>query len=354
MTDKTMDENVINFPTRSRRSQGESADVQKAALSKEQFERVDVDARRKVDGIIKKYPLIKEESNRIKIATNLWWILEELERCSPNISRREVLYAAGQGSGTNSTKRLPYFAINPGLSDQVIKKKSNRLTKHISKYLAIVDAASDLVNKDKWVLRQRLIEGTSYSPSHPSHIVPDAPSEDLEIEGWDDIATAIQDIAQKVSNKHHLPRFFERVRALGIEYNGGLRQRVHYSTKQCDLQNTPMPALIRDEDLPPGPIVYLGEIRVCDDIPCTMRLKPGYSGGEKERELKSSVEAVVRDVSVKGAATPVLHAHIGLLPLGRRNVVAPALLLRPETYVRSAEEFAEFVSLGGTKYAWRK
>jgi hypothetical protein len=128
---------------------------------------------------------------------------------------------------------------------------------------------------------------------------------------------------------------------------------MRYSPMQRDLQETPLPALIRYKELPPRPSVYLGAIRACDDIPCTLRVGLGYGQGEKESELRERlIEAGVEDESVKGVATPVLHADVELLPLGRQNTIAPVLLLRPKTYIRSAEEFTEFLPFGGHK--WRR
>jgi hypothetical protein len=143
MTEKTMDENVIPFPARSQLPQDESTRELRAALSKEQFERFDANARRVFDTKIKKRPLIQRDSERVKIATNLWRILDELENGSRSISKRQVLHAAGQGKGTDSTKRLPYFAINPELSEEEIKKRVKRLTKKIAIYLNIIAAVSN-------------------------------------------------------------------------------------------------------------------------------------------------------------------------------------------------------------------
>ena len=135
----------------------------------------------------------------------------------------------------------------------------------------------------------------------------------------------MQDIARRVSNKYDLPRFFERVRALGIEERlGGLSEPMRSSPKQRDLQGTPLPALIGDEELPPRPSAYLGAIRVCDDIPCTVRVRLGSGKGEKESELRGRlIDAGIEDEFVKGLAAPVLHVDVELLPLGRQNERGP-------------------------------
>ncbi len=204
-----------------------------------------------------------------------------------------------------------------------------------------------------------MVDGTYYSPLQEDI---DALDIDLNIEGWFDVQTAIQEAATRISSKYDLPRFFKRVREVGIiapqaerktRYDT-LNQRTDRWPKQWDLQETPLPALVPTDELLPCPSVRLGEIRVCDDIPCVIHLdfateeeqemEPPEELRERKKMLKLKdrlLEAGLESVSVKGVATSVLIASLELLPVGRQNIVTPILSLTSRTYIASDEEFTQ-------------
>ncbi|MBV8105878.1 MAG: hypothetical protein JO223_14885 [Hyphomicrobiales bacterium] len=349
MNDKPISDNIISFPGHPRGSNEAMKEERKAALSEKQFEQSKTRIRAAIDAKKTKRPLLKE-SERIRFANNLWRIFQELNRNSPPVTPRDVLYAAGQGQGTDSTKRLPYFALDPDLPALVRDKRARKLQKKFSGYEKLVSKAVELSGKDELVLMRTLIYGTWYSPTTEDI---EAAEEDIIIEGWANIETAVKTIGANVTRKYNLPRFFKLVSDLAIESDltDALPQRAPL-VGRLDLRDMPLPALVRTDELPPHPSVYLGEIRVCDDIPCVIHVGLGLGDGEIESELRERVsEALLERASLKGSATPVLLAWLELIPLGRQNAVTPVLRLTSTTYVASAEDFDEFVTFGGEK--WR-
>ena len=314
MKSKTKDENIIRFPGRSQGAQTPSKQERKAALAEEQFKRSDANARKIVTRKFADRTLKLKESERFTVACNLWQILCELEQDSPSVSKRDVLHEAGLVRGsTNSTNRLYYFAFNASklMTPDKKARRIKALAQKISTYVKIVRAAAKLSRKDEWILIQRLIDGTSYSPLQKDI---DAVDTDINDEGWDNVVEAIQAASTKVASKYNLPHFFKLVRGrvdrlaeieLAHEIVDGrakiancidkFNQRTSCSPKQLDLEDTLLPALLRADNLPPRPSVYLGEIRLCEDIPCTIHLHPlllpeTWPIDNKEQEEEREVE----------------------------------------------------------------
>jgi hypothetical protein len=101
--------------------------------------------------------------------------------------------------------------------------------------------------------------------------------------------------------------------------------------------------------------VCLGEIRICDDIPCAIHTTLDWGEEVEETEEKELCERVLqagfKSASVEGNATPVWLAHLELLPFGRQNIVRPVLRLTSRTHIASAEDFSELTPFGGSE--WR-
>jgi hypothetical protein len=342
-----MNDNVIPYPGRSQGAQTQSKEERKAGLAEEQFKRSDATARKVVMRKFETRPLMHKESERLTVACNVWQILAGLEEGPQRISKRDVLNAAGLvHSATDSTKRLYYFAFDASkpMSPEKKAKRVQALTKSINKYVNIVRAVASLSGKDEWELIQKLIDGTLYSPLQKDI---DATDIDINVEGWADVETAIQETAARISTKYDLPGFFKLVRDLGI----GMDWKGEPSQGQSawKFEETPLPALVATHRLQLRPSVYLGEVRVCDDIPCTIVLCYEFGDGEKESLLRRRLrKSGLENATVKGIATPVLRASLELLPLGRQNIVTPVLRLTPWTYIASAENFTGFEALGGS------
>lgn len=351
MKDKTMDENVIAFP---KRAQPKSKEEHKAAQSNEQFKQSDASIRGFIEENFRKKPMVESKDDRIRLANNLWKILADVQ---PKASTKNILHAAGKGSDFDSTKRLSYYALNPDLSDAIKEKRALKLAKKVQHYTTIVSAAAKLSNTDESNLIKQLVNGTYYSQ------LPDSGHADIDVnaEGWHNVESAIKTAANKISTKYNLQHFFKSIRDLGIVDLTPIQlrrfsQRTGQPTRQWDLQEPPI--LVLTDELPPRPSVYLGEIRVCDDISCTIHLQPMLKNArneeeeeeeQKERELlKRLTEAGFESTSVKGVATPVLLANLELLPLGRHHIVTPVLRLSPRTYIASAEELRELYRFPGS------
>ena len=145
---------------------------------------------------------MRKPSERLHVANNLYKILTDLENGAPPVLKRDVLFAAQQGSGAESTKRLPYFAVNPELSKEEQDKRASKLTQHIHPYVRIVQAAADLSGGNEKLLIERLIEGTDYSSSPRAENV-----QDLALEGWAGIEDALREISKEITRHHNLQLF---------------------------------------------------------------------------------------------------------------------------------------------------
>jgi hypothetical protein len=358
MTNKTTDENVIPFRGRRQDVRTQAKEEQKTALSEEQFKQSNAWFRRAVEAKLSKAPMVHSKQVRIQLANNLSQILAEVRPLTPT---KDVLHAAGQGGETESTKRLPYYALNPELPASERDKRAEKLTKSIGKYMRIVAAAARLSGKNESDLIRRFVAGTVYDPLTEEI---DATGIDMNVEGWVHLETTIQTVATNISNKYKLPQFFQLVRNLGIvDRRAELAARFDrfstaHSLKQLDLQGaTPLPALLRADKLPPRPSVYLGEIQEIGDIPCTIHVHPALFGSFDDEKIGMKLvnrlrEAGLEKPSVKGVAIPVLRVSLDLLPLGRQNNVTPVVCLKSNTYIASAEEFTQLALFGGAE--WRK
>ena len=295
--------------------------------------------------------MVHSKDERIRLAQNLWQILVDLR---PRVKTKDILRAADQGGETDSTKRLPYFAINPDLPPQVRDKRAEKLTKSIKKYVKIVAESARLSREDKSELIRRFVAGTRYFPLKEDIEAADI---ELEVEGWADIEEALQKAATRISHKYNLSRFFKLVRTMGIGIDRkpvSLDTDVLYPPKQVCTYRLPL-----------RPSVYLGEVRVCDDIPCKIDLdfsetvgdlsrgmEIAEDIGEKEKALYLSLrETGLIDERIKGVVTPVLRASLDLLPVGKQDLVTAILRLEPRTYIAFAEDFTGFEAFGGS--VWR-
>jgi hypothetical protein len=294
-----------------------------------------------------KHSPMMRKPERLRVAKNLWQILADLEKGVPPVPKRDVLYAAGQGSGTDSTKRLANFAVNPELSAEEQDKRASKLTQHINRYTKIVEAAAELSDGNAKVLIERLVEGTQYSwsPGDPESV------EDLSLEGWGAIQERVREVSKEIDGNHDLQRFFGRVRELGIgvDSEGNFVQPAGRSEIYAAFQK--LPALIRTDDLPPRPSVYLGEIRSAGDIPCTIRLEPYAGQGEAQNELFNLLkDSGLATVNFKGRVSLLLSCWLELLPLRKENIVTPVLRVTSRTFIKAAQTFDKFVAFGGVSF----
>jgi hypothetical protein len=359
MKNKATDENVIQFPRRSEDAYAQSKEQRNGARSQEQLKQTNAWFRRAIEAKFsdKSLSIVHSKQERIRLANNLWQIFADLR---PIVSTKEILRAAGHVKHeTDSTKRLPYFALDPNHPEPVRDKRAEKLTKSIKKYTRIVAEAARLSGKDESDLIRRFVAGTRYSPLLDGV---DAPEIDINLEAWTDIATAIQTAATRISSKYNLPRFFKLVHDLKIGMSW--EQPVRWDTGKTIFP----PELVDTDRLPLHPSIYLGEIRVCEDIPCTlipdftetvdlafseMMGRDFMETGQNKEETKLYRRLRRKGLVNKpaeGVATPVLRASLELLPLGRQNIVTPVLRLESRTHLAFAKNFTGFAALGGPEW----
>jgi hypothetical protein len=155
-----MEDNIIPFRGRSQDARLQSKEERRAASPGEQFEQSKTWIRNIIEAKFKKHPFVRLEEDRLRLAHNLWQILEEVR---PLVSTREVLNAAGQVKNpTDSTKRLSNFALDPSV-EIGNPNRVKRLAKKIRAYETMALQAARLSRKDDLDVLQQLVGGTYYS-----------------------------------------------------------------------------------------------------------------------------------------------------------------------------------------------
>ena len=112
---------IIPFPRRQAADTG-AEDEQK----RKEDERVKRARLIAVRANLRAQPRMAKFTDRKAIATNLYQILDRLER-ERGISKAKILHSAGQGGPGDSTKRLPRFALQPGLEPAEEDKRAENL-----------------------------------------------------------------------------------------------------------------------------------------------------------------------------------------------------------------------------------
>lgn len=88
-------------------------------------------------------PMMKRGSERLLVGESMWRILQRLED-ELGLPKAKVLHEAGLGRPEESTKRLPYYAVRPGLDEGARAERAKHLTQKASKYVALAVAAARL------------------------------------------------------------------------------------------------------------------------------------------------------------------------------------------------------------------
>jgi hypothetical protein len=340
---------LIHFRGRGGAKDGETAE-ERARRRDEQAARNQERKHAAIRKKIKDNEMMRKPSERLLVANNLWQILTDLENGEPRASKREVLHVVlPEVDIADLTKRLPYFAVNPekSKSKEEQRKRAKILTRHIERYVELVQAAAHLSRRNVDDLIERLVEGTSYAWS------PDDPElEDLGNEGWNKIEEKLREVSKEIAEKHDLQGFFRRVHELGIgvDSEDNFDQPAGRSEIYARLQKHALPWVIPTDHLPPRPSVELGEIR-SGDFPCTIRLEPYAGEGEAEDELFDRLkDSGLETVSFKARACLVLKCWLELVPLGKEDNVTPVLRVSSRTSIRAAETFDKFAAFGGDTF----
>jgi hypothetical protein len=321
--------------------------AQKAQEAQERIERRAHDAI--MERIDKKWRM-KKPDECLVVAQNLWRILSELENGPLQISKSTVLHEAGEGETKESTKRLPYLAVDPDEEDK--DKRAKLLSPNITRLRKVVFAAAKLGSMDEKQrisrerqLLARLVEGTDYWSS-PGTL---ESGEGLAFDRWEAVEERIREVSKAIAGEQ-LKHFFKQVRELGIgvDTEDNFVQPAGLAERYAAFQEKPLPALILTADLPPRPSVYLGEVRDGSDLPCTIRLQPIGPFNSPSQELFDRLKDLdLETPTFKGLVRPILKYWLDLIPLQKEDIVIPVLNVTSRTSIIAAERFDKFSSFDG-------
>ncbi|WP_294533031.1 hypothetical protein [uncultured Rhodoblastus sp.] len=273
---------------------------------------------------------------RLVVAENLWRLLSKLEDRDPPIKKKDVLHASGQGHEYESTKRLPRFAINPALSDEDKRKRSESLTKKILPYVNIVRNAAIMAGEAEGEFVLELIQNTSY-------VVTDSEIQiDSDLDCWDDLVLAITTAVEDISRRYNLNVFFDRVRS--FHANASFVSETGKGDAYRSIFDSKLPLVCRDADLPPRPSYYLGDARAHPNVPCLIKLQlfdndPIHDRGNEAAIRDQLVAAGLEHVTLNGSAVPVFEVWLDLLPSAPNRRIRPVLRVRSRTYIYADESF---------------
>jgi hypothetical protein len=158
---------------------------------------------------------------RFIVAQNLWRILDRYKQSG--ISPATVLQAAGKGRSSESTKRLPYYAINPHLPDHERERRRERLTQKASKYVDLIDSLARVAQLDRDSLLVDLFDGSGFGEGGDQ----DIPASDREAVVR--LSRLLRDIGLWVSRTVDLSRYWESLQRERLSWSseGHLVQRSH-------------------------------------------------------------------------------------------------------------------------------
>lgn len=274
-------------------------------------------------------PRIERVSDRLTIGRNLWAILDTLERGEPSVSKATVLLAARQGRPEESTKRLPRFAIRPGLSEEDEKRRAEKLTKKIAPYRRIIGAAARLTGRDEDGLLLELFQGTSYETA-PEAIGDDDP--DLEVA--ERIATGLRHGIDTMVQQYDLAGYFRKADRGRLVFRDGCPV-AHEDGTLADVRLPFVLTSRLETALSRCPSVYLGSVRLGEAAQATVVVTvpyiPGAGGPEEQPEDFDGT------LKIAGEAFATLDVSLGIGPFGPADSPRAFLLVQAVTRIRCAE-----------------
>ncbi len=286
------------------------------------------------------------DTDRRRVAENLWKILADAKQQGWRIA--EILHEGGQGSTGDSTKRLPRYALDPSLPQEVKDNRADKLTQDPRRYLKIGEAAGRLLYGDDGYFLAELFGGTSIAAPSPRRS--DVDTSDI----YTELADLIAETAAALVQKHDLRRVFRHIEeyrlwrgdtfrpyhrgkegslCVGDEDWGALWRNFADGTRVigiddlADEYDTPQPRFWDKAWVLPYPTVRVGWSgptwhpleRGHDLIPFTM-----YSTkkGKWEQMLDQG------GCPVRGYGDLFLELRLGILPIGAAGSPEPAFLSR--------------------------
>ena len=160
----------------------------------------------RIEAAIAEQPILQSAKERLKLAENVWDLLEEAIRRKPTLTKAKILQQAGQGQSHESTKRLVYFAVDPALPVDKRDARSGGLRKHVAKYARIAKEAAALSGMNPHEATITLARGTRYERQ-----VSEASSAPFD-NALADIQTALERLLEQMTASPDVERYFKLLR----------------------------------------------------------------------------------------------------------------------------------------------
>ncbi len=261
----------------------------------------------------------RDRSLRLRMAENLWNIIEAAQERSSLVTRRAVLHAANKGRPEDSTKRAPLYLCDPKLEMAEKLKRAERLTHDPRKYVELAQATAVLLGVEKNTFFLDLFDGTKFAAELES----DLPLEDPQREAWSTLLDWLQRRTRSISEDFALRRYFTRQMGWGLQFRDGKFE------KGSSVAQEPTAFLGWVE---PGPPRYgIFRFSVCDPRDSN----PDEYTEEEVARFSDFVERRAHEVRVK--VHTVLVLHLVIAPRENGGAVAPYLRMRCVTYVVADE-----------------
>jgi hypothetical protein len=154
------------------------------------------------EAVVRK-PMLNPAS-QMTVAKNLWSILKTCKE-QHGIRTARVLAAAGKARGTDSTKRLPHFALDPALALVEQERRATALRKKAGKYLEIAEAAARLIGENADYFLLDLFRDTEYADGSGEIVPPEFVADAIRMRDL------LQRICTWIGTQVDLPRYWEVV-----------------------------------------------------------------------------------------------------------------------------------------------
>lgn len=274
-------------------------------------------------------PRIERVSDRRAIGRNMWAILDALERGDRAVRKAKVLQDAGHGRPEESTKRLPRFAIRPGLSEEDEKRRAEKLTQRIAPYLKIVEQAASQAKRDVDDLLLELFQGTSYETA-PEAIGDDDP--DLEVA--EQIVSRLQHDIDMMAQQYDLAGYFSKAERRRLVFLDG-RPVAHEDGTLADVRLSFVLTSHLETALSRCPCVYLGSVRLGEAVRATVFVTVPYIPGADDPDEQPEDFDGTSTIAAEAFAT--MDVSLGIGPFGPDSSPRAFLLVQATTRVRCAE-----------------
>jgi hypothetical protein len=333
---------IVNFPA--------NTQAEQRRLAREERQRtLDERARKEAETLEKrralldharaareKRPKMVRETERRRVASNLWELLDQFEMKPGGPSKADVLRESGISRQGDSTKRLPRFALKPG-------GKGKGLTKGVKTYVKIARKAAELAGEDQDDAELEILKGSSYLSDLSAIPIKSPDGRVAEI-----IAKGLMDVAARLDEKHGLRSYFDQCeRQRLVPSEPGLDAPSFAVGSDSSFKNLPLDSDVPiDKSIWRCPRTYLGSVIAGPPVLVSARASMRYDGDleddwdpEGGRAVSDSERYFQHDLQVK--CIPTFDIYIALSPSGAAGSTIPVLITSPVTRVKPASFFRE-------------